>query len=389
MRDKVRAFYYPDFVPDNITLKKAILLFDEIHFMDRPSFTFYLGEDVQAGGFGLIGANSPLRSYEASFRENGVPLYVHSAPGGPIRGELLENVRADVKDTNFLLRFQEGLRQSDRFLELHVPNANYAGGETQSSIAHKLSAVNLRDFPSPLDVYFDKRLRPFEYSTDEHVVKELVRHAMTCSAKMNFALSVGAKHGFSPLADARPFNDLVSAKYTRALDAISKKSAVGIPSTDLSMAILDELVPSDRLYELTLGEVVTYRRESVKAREAFMEHLAVLENKLSTVRGDQDYGDAIKNLIVTEIRPAASRFQNEMATIYERLFGALLKRGMLAGTAALASTHLWGDLSWQHLCTLSVGAGSLLVDKAIDAFLETRKAKRECALSYLLDVIKN
>jgi hypothetical protein len=288
VRDKVRAFYYPDFVPDNITLVKAILLFDEIHFMDRPAFTFYLNEDVQAGGFGLLGAKSPLRSYETSFRENGVPLYVHDAPGGPIRGELLESVRADVTDMDFLLRFQEGLRQSDRFLELHVPNANYAGGETQRSIAQKLSIINLHNFPSPLDIYFDKRLLPFEYSTDEHVVKELVRLAMTCSAKMNFALGIGAKHGFSPLADARPFNDLVSAKYTRALEAISKNSAVTIPRTDLSMAILDELVPSDRLYELTLGEVIKYRRESGKAREAFMEHLAVLQSKLSSVPGDQD-----------------------------------------------------------------------------------------------------
>ena len=111
MRDKIRALYYPDFVCDNIALVKAILLFDEIHFMDRPSFTFYLGGNDLGGkpaGFGLIGAQSPLRQYEASFREHGVPLYVHEAPGGPVYGELLESVTADVTDSQFLSRFQEG-----------------------------------------------------------------------------------------------------------------------------------------------------------------------------------------------------------------------------------------------------------------------------------------
>src|SRR2546422_10698276 len=42
MRDKITALYYPDFQSDPVTLIKAILLFDEIHYMDRPSFTFYL-----------------------------------------------------------------------------------------------------------------------------------------------------------------------------------------------------------------------------------------------------------------------------------------------------------------------------------------------------------
>lgn len=53
MRDKVNVLYYPDMIADQATLKKAILFFDEIHFMDRPSFTF-------EGGLGTIGMSSPL-----------------------------------------------------------------------------------------------------------------------------------------------------------------------------------------------------------------------------------------------------------------------------------------------------------------------------------------
>jgi hypothetical protein len=40
MRDRINAFYYPEFAMEGATLKRAILLFDELHVMDRPSFSF-------------------------------------------------------------------------------------------------------------------------------------------------------------------------------------------------------------------------------------------------------------------------------------------------------------------------------------------------------------
>src|SRR5215831_17302973 len=85
-RDPIRILYYPDFFVDYTTLLKAILLFDELHFMDRPSMMFGAGR----GQFGTIGAQSPLRQYEASFRDEGVPFYVHEAPIGPVQGEWYE-----------------------------------------------------------------------------------------------------------------------------------------------------------------------------------------------------------------------------------------------------------------------------------------------------------
>ena len=39
-RDPINILYYPDFFVDDSTLIKAILLFDELHFMDRPSMMF-------------------------------------------------------------------------------------------------------------------------------------------------------------------------------------------------------------------------------------------------------------------------------------------------------------------------------------------------------------
>ena len=108
MRDKIKVLYYPDMQVSETTLKKCILFFDEIHFMDRPAFTI--------GNFGLIGAQSPLRATEQSFREDaGVPLYVHSVDGGKISTDIMERVESDLNDYSFLENYREGLSKSKTF----------------------------------------------------------------------------------------------------------------------------------------------------------------------------------------------------------------------------------------------------------------------------------
>src|SRR5579859_3867867 len=64
MRDKLSVLYYPDSWIEYNTLIKCILLFDEIHFMDRPSFMFN-------GRYGMVGCASPLRA--GGVESKGVP----------------------------------------------------------------------------------------------------------------------------------------------------------------------------------------------------------------------------------------------------------------------------------------------------------------------------
>jgi hypothetical protein len=107
MRDTtVRAFYYPEMFAADATLKKAILFFDELHFIDRPAITF----GGRGTTFGSIGADSPFRRVEGSFREHGMPLYVHPAPGGWVSDEWYADIAADINDLEFLRRFQRGPR---------------------------------------------------------------------------------------------------------------------------------------------------------------------------------------------------------------------------------------------------------------------------------------
>lgn len=385
MRDKISVFYYPEFWTELATIKKAILLFDEIHFIDRPSFMF--------NNFGTIGAASPLRAYEKSFRDNGVELYVHSVPDGPVHGEFLGDITEDVNDLEFLRRFQEGLRKSELFRTMQIAPGNYGDVGDHTAVGAKLIAVDLsRDLPTeitPMEWLMHERGgKPFDFTSPLGVARTLVMEAAFCSAKLNVALGVAKRNGITPLADAAPFGDLLGAKYKRAITAINPQGqGARTLFTDLTFAVVDELVPAERLAKLTMEDVIRYSQEAAKPREAFLEHLVVLHAKQSGVGPEGDYQGAIRSMVVNDVIPAAREFKNRLAKIYDDLFGSLAQ-GTLRYLGGSAVLELFGHLSWETLLPLAGLAGSKLGVEAIKAKVAERAAKRECALSYVLDLEK-
>lgn len=384
MRDRINVFYYPDFWVDYTTLVKAALLFDELHFMDRPSMMFGTGR----GQFGTIGAASPLRQVEAEFRANGVPFYVHEAPMGPVQGEWYEQIKADVDDLEFLRRFQNGLKASATFRGLQIQRGNYGQYGDQDSVAQKMLAVDLsadlRTHEHAMTLFEDPEVRHFDLSSPAGCAKHLVAEAVTCSAKLNFALNVGSKQGFFPLADANPYGDLLGAKYARAINKLDP-AVSGIQMTDLSFAIFDELISTERLQKLNMGDVFTYRKESAAAREEFLEHLGAIQAKQSKIGLDGDYAGTIRQLVATEVMPAVTTFKKKMQTIDETLFGAIAK-GAVGAVGCSSALTLFSDLSWPKILNLAAVAAAYVAKAAIDAILAERAAKRECSISYILSL---
>lgn len=161
--------------------------------MDRPSMMFGVGP----GQFGTIGAQSPFRQYEKSFRDDGVPLFVHGAPGGPVHGRWLAQVQADVNDPRFLKRFQDGLKNSPAFRGHQVARGNYGEFGNQDAVAKRLTDVDLNavlaNHESAVALFEDKDVRHFDLSNSAGCAKNLIAGAATCSAKLNFALDVGVR----------------------------------------------------------------------------------------------------------------------------------------------------------------------------------------------------
>jgi hypothetical protein len=385
MRNKVNVLYYPDSLCDLLTLKKAILFFDEIHFMDRPSYSF-------EGGIGTIGMDSPLRGWEEKFRSDGVPLFVHKPVSGRVGGSFQDDVAADINDLEFLKRFQNGLMRSAAFRDLQIQHGEYGDPlssgvtRTHGEVAAYLGGVDVASISGShsdsLSLLTDPRIPPYALSDPASCAKTLVFLAATCSAKMSYALHLSGQHGFVPLADTIPYGDLMGAKYARA---IGKLNLQQIPLTDLTFAIFDELVSSDRLAGLSMEQVILYRTTSESAREAFLEYLTVLQSRLGSVGTDEGYADSVADLVRNEVMPAARKFTNQLQAIGEQLFGALAK-GAMGAAGGAGGVQLLGDISLETLLALGAATAVYVGKAAIDAYIAQRAAKRECCLSYLLSL---
>jgi len=205
---------------------------------------------------------------------------------------------------------------------------------------------------------------------------------------VNFALNASQHQGVTPLADSVVYQKLLGAKYVRAASAANAlgKSGSSVQLTDLSFAILDELVPAERLEQLSFIDVVKYRKESEGVREAFLEHLSTLHAKQSGIT-DGDYPSTLTKIVNTEIVPEARKFKNAMDGAYSKLFGNLAKTalGYLGSGAAI---QIFGDLSWTSLLHLAGLAGAAIGAAAIDAKQAVRSARHECAISYVLGLDK-
>ena len=388
MREPVNVFYYPDMSSSDITLKKAILFFDEIHFMDRGSFFFGGGE----GQIGSIGAPSPLRAYEQSFRENDVPLYVHDARNGPLQTAAMDQVASDINDPVFLSRYQEGLKTSRAFRDLQIAPGNYGESGTHEDLARQLIElelpVGLKDHANAMALLMDGKVEPFRTRTPTQCARVLIQNAAFCSAKTNFALEVSSVNGFAPFADATPYGALLASKYQRAVNEAHKEQST-IQLTDLTFAVFEEFVPLRVLEDLTFGEVVAYRKESSGAREAFLEHLGTIRAKQSALKPDEDYHAAITKIVQTEIIPAARTFKNKLDGIRDTLFGNLATgvAGALGSTSVgSVGLSLFGALSWPHLLALAGPAAAYVAKAAVDTIVAKRAAARECAISYVLNL---
>ena len=379
MQDLIRAFYYPDFFIDQRTLVRAILLFDELHFMDRPSIG--IGDN-----FGTIGADSPLRSFEKSFREAGIPFYVHSQPRGGVSDALRGAITNDISDLRFIDIFQQGLVSSSQFRGLQISPGNYGEVGNQDDVARKIQSVQLKqalaNYSSPLALFEDKAVKHFDFFSAAGCAKQLITDAAVCSAKMNLALHIGSANEFHLLADAAPYGELLKTKFETAMSQPTVEPKVQI--TDLSFAIFDELVPLERAETMSLKEAVEYRRSSNKARKAFLETVIQLQKKQSGIT-EQDYASAVRRIVEQDIIPAARRYRNELQTIDEGLAGALAKRGLL-GVAGSSFLSFLGDISWHKILLASGFVGAHITGALIDARLKTRAAERDCSISYLLSL---
>ena len=342
--------------------------------MDRPGLSFF-------GSGGEIGMPSPVRAYLPAFKDAGVPVFVHNALRNPLDAVALEpKIAADINDLEFIKRFQLGLKNDPKFFEAHLSENVVAS--LGDKVVALLSSIDLSAtlastggiYGTPEDLYRDLSVRPFLGSSPLEVAKTLLFFVVACSAKMNFAFNVGAKEGFFPFADARPYGELLKAKYLRAVNH-PNLSGSKIQPGDLTIAALEEAFPPESLEALTIPMAIDIRKKYQGERAEFLECIAALQSKLGEVKTGRDYQDKLREVVISEVRPAINTFRNKIRTIDEKAANAI------GTTAALTLVSVFAGLSWPAVLT----AGLIPIAKSVlDTRADERAARRECSMSYIL-----
>ncbi len=280
------------------------------------------------------------------------------------------------------------METSPAFRRIQIPVANYGEVGNQDDVTKAALSIDLTtafaDYETPVQLLEDSSIRLFHYSTPEERAKNFLNEVLGCSVKLNLALRIGSKYGHQPLADAKPFGDLLGAKYARAI-AAAEKVTPRIQFTDLTFAIFDELMPLERLNELSMQDVMNYRKSSAGAREAFLDHMASLQTKASEITDPGDYHAAIEKILTTEIRPAARDFQNALEKIDDGFKASIAKGGIgVLGGGSLV--QLLAGMSWATLLPLAMLGVAYVGKAAVDAYYADKAARRESSISYILSI---
>jgi hypothetical protein len=306
--------------------------------------------------------------------------------------EILEQVAADINDSTFLSRFQQGLGTSITFRDIEITPGNYGESGAQEDLVRTLVELSLPEglsqHENAMALLTDGTVQAFRTRTAVEKARVLVHSAARCSTNINVALKASSMNGMIPFADAPPFGQLLGTKYQRAIST-AHRSVPTVQLTDLSFRVFDELIPSEVLMKMTFAEVVRYRKDSAKAREEFLEHLSVLQAKQGAIKPEDDYTAAVAKIVMTEIVPAAAAYRKKLEGIGETFLGSLVKGAWTAvGTVPVGAVGLtlFGALSWTHLVALAGPAAVQVGNAAIDAFIASRSAARECAISYILSL---
>jgi hypothetical protein len=305
---------------------------------------------------------------------------------------MVEQVSADINDSTFLSRFQDGLGKSITFRDIAVTPGNYGESGMQEDLVQTLVNLNLAEglgqHENAMALLIDGAVQAFRTRTAVEKARVLLQAAAKCSLNINVGLQASSESGMTPFADAPPFGDLLGTKYQRAISAVHK-SVPEVQLTDLSFRVFDELIPSEVLMNMNFSEVVRYRKDSTKAREEFLEHLSVLQAKQGAIKPEDDYNAAVSKIVMTEIVPAATAYRKKLEGIGETFLGSLAKSAWTAvGTIPVGAVGLtlFGALSWPHLIALAGPATAVVGNAAIDAVIASRSATRECSISYVLSL---
>jgi hypothetical protein len=368
----VKLLYSGASACDVTTLKRLLLVGDELCFTDRPSVMF--------GNWGTVGHASIFRNVETS----GMPVALTVYDPPPRSAKHLYDSYAEVNFANeqFVQDVYNGLRDNLAFAgKLLSLEGNFGEGLTGS----RVRAAILEDRSLANGIYRPDEIDPrnfFKVDSPEGRRQTWKMLLAEASIQVTTALLVANDTGAAPVSD-----DPILPKLITMRAASSKYVGESIPlSPYLGLEFAKAVIPDEVLQKLTVKDILDYRDKSKDLYQAWTSDLdraaAIIdESEGMTIAG------AVQKLMATEFTPKIISYRNEMQSIRDALFGDLVKTVVTWEVPTLSLAYLT-DLGLVGAVGAFVAGLRAVTPPIVDYVKARREIGRKHSISYLIGLAK-
>lgn len=350
------------------TLKRLVLLADEIGFLDRPSVTF--------GNWGLVGHASEARRFPSD--DTPINFSVYSPPSGPV-GQLYERyISADLANPRFRASFLEGL-QSDqtfqqRFLQLRADYGGMTGGDIVTALMQDGALVDV-DLQDPVEGGL-----MFRVGSPEGRRETLKTLLIEASVQVTSALITSEETALVPVCDDPHFCRLLAL---RSADSAYVGNTARL-APYLGLAIARSVMPDELIAKLTLPELFEYRKYTRDTYRAWSTEIDRLVSTIGNVEPDATEQE-LKRIISSDVKPLFVQYENDLASARDSLFGSLVKKVTTWQLPTLSLAFLGG---FSAPTALAAFAAALVpaIPSVTDYFVSRRELHRRNSMAYLVGV---
>lgn len=381
--ERLRVIFYGSDICSPLLLKKALLLFDDIHFHDRPGYVF--------DNWGLVGRSSRIRQSAYSFAQDGVPVLVHKPLNNWLGKNLNDTIAMEIEDPRFSEIFFEGFKNEPSFRNLFInDNATYSTGKKGIEISSSIHKLDLGNKSYDMSKYIKEHKQTYNPDNEEGLRHTFAHSLMECSILLSISNMLSHENDLIPFTEYKTLQQLMELRYQRVVDRNPELQEIALKNriSFLSLRLLDLIIPTEQLEESSIEQVIEYRKRTRSLYEDFRKYLLRLNMKLEFDVFNEYSKNEIEKTLKTEVMPLAESYTKESLRIWEEMIGGMLKKAIpstpIAGVSSLFVSYFIG-VSWLDFCITGCGlatyvAGADLIDYA----LKTRNLKRQNSLSYLM-----
>jgi len=151
----------------------------------------------------------------------------------------------------------------------------------------------------------------------------------------------------------------------------------------LALAVAQAVLPDEVLADLTLGDLLDYRKEARDAYAAFSTEIDRLAVKIQSADPSR-LDDEIKSVVAADVAPRIASYKADMCSVRDRMFGSLIKRAVKWEVPTLTITR-WAGASWSTALLAFVGAlVPAVTPDLVDYVVGRRDNARRNAFAYLI-----